>query len=357
VPDYSFIGAADEVTLDIETVAAFASGISNIFVYEATNTTQAWIDDWTQIANDDKAKVVSCSFGEPEGDSATIVFDDQIFQQMATQGQSVFVAAGDNGAFDAGDSTLAVDEPASQPLATAVGISKLTTGAGGAYASESASLEGGGGISAAFLIPFYQKAAAAAAVSAAQVSTTMRNVPDVVLTADPSTAYAFYVNGSWVGFWGSSISAPIWASFISCVNQALGKIGPIGLTNAALYTIAQGGNYANDFHDVSTGNNGFYTALPEFDDASGLGSFNGLNLYNDLVGLGVHYGDINADGQVTVFDAFLVAENVVGLITLPPAQLQAAMVSSTTETSPSIFDAYLIAQYSVGLITKFPVQT
>ena len=46
---------------------------------------------------------------------------------MAAQGQAVFVAAGDNGAYDAGGTTLAVDEPASQPYATAVGISMLTT--------------------------------------------------------------------------------------------------------------------------------------------------------------------------------------------------------------------------------------
>src|SRR5208282_5904414 len=67
-PDYSS-GGADEVTLDIELVAAFAPGSSDIFVYEAPNTTQSWIDEWTQIVTDDKAKVISCSWGEPEMDS------------------------------------------------------------------------------------------------------------------------------------------------------------------------------------------------------------------------------------------------------------------------------------------------
>jgi len=38
---------------------------------------------------------------------------------MAAQGQSLFAAAGDSGAYDAGgDTTPAVDDPASQPYVT-----------------------------------------------------------------------------------------------------------------------------------------------------------------------------------------------------------------------------------------------
>ena len=282
-PDYGSNGGADEVTLDIELVAAFAPGSSNIYVYEASNTTQSWIDEWTQIASDDKAKVISCSWGEPELDSPTISFDNTIFQEMAAQGQSVFVAAGDSGAYCAGGRTLCVDEPASQPYATAVGISKLTTGSGSTYSSESASVYGGGGASAIWPIPSYQTPLASQAVAAAKVSTTMRNIPDVVLTADASTAYAFYIEGAWYGYYGSSLSSPIWASFISRVNQGLGASAPIGSVNTALYQLAQTSSYTNDFHDITTGNNGYYQAEAGFDDAAGLGSFNGLNLYNDLV--------------------------------------------------------------------------
>ena len=217
-------------------------------------------------------------------DSPTINFDNLIFEQMAAQGQAVFVAAGDNGAYDAGgNSILAVDEPASQPYATAVGISKLAINANGTYKSESASVYGGGGVSAYWTIPSYQTAVAAQAVAAAKVSTTMRNMPDVVLTADSSTPYAFYIDGSWYGYFGSSLSSPIWASFISRVNQGLGTNAPIGSVNSALYQLAQTSGYANDFHDIISGNNGYYPAEGGFDDATGLGSFNGQNLYNDLV--------------------------------------------------------------------------
>ncbi len=44
VPNYGSNGGADEVTLDIELVAAFAPGSSNILVYEASNTSTGWID-------------------------------------------------------------------------------------------------------------------------------------------------------------------------------------------------------------------------------------------------------------------------------------------------------------------------
>jgi len=284
VPNYGRNGGAAEVTLDIEVVAAFAPGSGDIFVYEAPNTTQSWIDEWNKIAADNKAKVISCSWGLPEKYSATLSFDNQIFGQMAAQGQAVFVAAGDKGAFDAGGKTLSVDEPASQPYATAVGISTLTMNSDFTYNSETASVYGGGGVSAYWSIPSYQITLAKQAVPAAMVSTTMRNLPDVVLTADASTAYAFYINGSWGGWYGSSISSPIWASFISRVNQGLGANAPIGSVNSALYQLAQtSSSYANDFHDITTGNNGYYPAEPVFDDATGPGSFNGFNLYNDLV--------------------------------------------------------------------------
>jgi subtilase family serine protease len=282
VPDYNNFGGAYEVTLDIEILTGFAPG-SNIMVYEAANTTQSWIDEWSRIASDNKAKAVSCSWGEPEIDSPTLNFDNTIFQQMASQGQAVFVAAGDSGAFDAGGSTLAVDEPASQPFVTAVGISKLTFNSNETYGSESASVYGGGGHSVFFSIPPYQITMASHAQAAAKVSQTMRNLPDVALTADAATGYAFYIKNSWGGFYGSSISAPIWASFLSLVNQGLGSSGPLGFANPWLYQTAQNSaNYANDFHDIATGNNGYYPAMTGFDDAVGLGSFNGLNLYNAL---------------------------------------------------------------------------
>jgi len=286
-PDYC-CSDADETPLDIEMVTAFAPG-SNILVYEANpSSNTSWIDTWTRIATDDIAKVVSCSWGGPEISQGPrdLSFDHMIFSQMAAQGQAVFVAAGDSGAYDVGgvgSTLLAVDEPGSEPHVTDVGISKLATNSSFTYESETASPGGGGGVSAIWSIPSYQTTAASQAAPAAMVSTTMRNVPDVVMNADFNASYAYYVKGTWTRGSGSSISAPIWASFVALVNQGLGSSGPLGFANPALYRIAQSSSYANDFHDITTGNNLYYPAEPGFDDATGLGSFNGLNLYNDLV--------------------------------------------------------------------------
>ena len=276
-------GGSAEVTLDIQLLAAFAPGASKILVYEAKNTTQGWIDEWSRIASDNQAKVVSCSWGISESYSSTINFDNAIFMQMAAQGQAVFAASGDCGARDTcSGRKLSVDEPADQPYGTGVGISKVSLNSNGTYSTEAASYYSGGGISRYFLIPLYQKNM----ISKFSLgSTTMRNVPDIALTADISTAYAFYINGKWGGYWGSSISAPIWAAFLSRVNQGRANAGRpvIGFANPALYQIAKSSDYANDFHDVVTGNNGYYPAVSGYDDATGLGSFNGSQLFNALV--------------------------------------------------------------------------
>ena len=142
-------------------------------------------------------------------------------------------------------------------------------------------------------IPSYQTTAAANASSSAMVSTVWRNVPDVVLTADPATPYLIYDSYSctppqcWYESFGSSAASPLWAAFMARVNQGRvdAGIGVIGYLNPVIYQLAQGSNYTNYFHDITSGTNSYYPAESGFNDAAGLGSFNGWNLYNDLIGL------------------------------------------------------------------------
>src|SRR5439155_130329 len=79
------------------------------------------------MANDNVARQLSCSWGGGSADAAA----EQIFQQMAAQGQSFFNAAGDSDAF-----TGAIPFPSDSPNITQVGGTTLTTGAGGSYSSE-----------------------------------------------------------------------------------------------------------------------------------------------------------------------------------------------------------------------------
>jgi subtilase family serine protease len=86
-----------EVTLDIELAVGMAPGLSKILVYEGPNTDSGLIDTYSRIATDNLANEVSSSWGEAENEmsAGTMNSENTIFQEMATQGQSVYAAAGD----------------------------------------------------------------------------------------------------------------------------------------------------------------------------------------------------------------------------------------------------------------------
>ena len=287
---------AGEVTLDIELQAALAPSASKIIVYEAPNSSAGVVDAYNKIATDNLAKSISTSWGEAENSAGASIrnAENTAFKQMAAQGQSIFAASGDSGAYD-DKSTISVDDPASQPYMTGVGGTSLTTaGPGGAYSSEKtwnggsiANGAGGGGISTVWTIPSYQSGVAGSAAS--KGSTTMRNVPDVSLDADPNTGYAIYFGGAWNIYGGTSCAAPLWSAFTALVNQqrAANGLATLGFANPPLYTVSQGANYAADFHDIADGStNLFYPAVTGYDDATGIGTFNGATLLADLSGGG-----------------------------------------------------------------------
>ncbi len=284
---------AGEVTLDIDLQIALAPGVTKVLVYEGPNSSAGVIDTYNRIATDNIAKSVSTSWGlaEKSNSASALQSENTIFKQMAAQGQSIFAASGDSGAYDNG-STLSVDDPASQPYVTGVGGTKLTTaGAGGAYSTETtwnggsiANGGGGGGISTVWTLPSYQTGFGSAASKA---STTMRNVPDVSLEADPNNGYIIYLKGAGQIIGGTSCAAPLWSAFAALVNQqrvAAGK-ATLGLANTLLYSLAGGANYAADFHDIADNStNLYYPAVAGYDLATGLGTFNGANLLADLSG-------------------------------------------------------------------------
>ena len=287
-------GGAGEVTLDIELQIAMAPGATKVIIYEGPNSSAGVVDTYNRIATDNLAKQISTSWGLQElGSSASEKnSENTIYQQMAAQGQTIYAASGDSGAYDDG-STLSVDDPASQPFMTGVGGTTLTTnGAGGTYKSEKtwnggsiANGGGGGGISAFWNIPSYQTGVIS---TASKGSTTKRNVPDVSLNSDPNTGYSIYFQGGWVVYGGTSCAAPLWAGFTALVNQqrvANGKT-TLGDPHAALKTIGQGTGYATAFHDIADNStNLFYPAVASFDDATGWGTINGAGLITALSGV------------------------------------------------------------------------
>lgn len=283
-------GIDAEVTLDIELAIALAPK-SKIYVYEGPNSNQGVLNTYNKIATDNIAKQVSTSWGLGENlvNSQYLKAENAIFQQMAAQGQTIYAAAGDSGAFDDypnnSSEALVVDDPASQPYVVGVGGTTLSVNAStGAYESESVWNDGlgngasGGGVSKVWPIPSWQTNISSA------YSHSYRNVPDVALNADTNTGYAIYYDGQWQIYGGTSCAAPLWAAFTACVNQQLtANHKPVlGFANPTLYSIAKGSLYGSNFHDVLTGNNLYYHANKGYDNASGWGSFNGGHLFNTL---------------------------------------------------------------------------
>jgi hypothetical protein len=149
----------------------------------------------------------------------------------------------------------------------------------------------GGGISTYYAIPWWQTNVNPAA---AQGSATFRNIPDVALTGDGvDVCYTSGSSSVTNGMAGTSCAAPLWAGFCALLNQqSIASSGTtVGFINPAIYALATTTNYANCFHDITTGNNigtntaGLYYATNGYDLATGLGTPNGTNLINALAPL------------------------------------------------------------------------
>ena len=262
-------GGSIEVTLDIMMAAYMAPGLSSIIVYQGSNVN----DVLNRMATDNLAKQLSSSWLY-----ATDATTEQIFKQMIAQGQSFFQASGDSGGYPGW-----VMSPADDPYITVVGgTSLITAGPGGPWQSETTWRGSGGGISAQWPIPSYQKSVNMAAIGG---STTMRNVPDVALTAD-TQIYLIQSNGQAVVVGGTSAATPLWAGFMALTNQQAAANGnpPVGFLNPLIYRIGSGPSLQTDMHDITTGTNGFFAAVAGYDLATGWGSPAGQGLINDLSG-------------------------------------------------------------------------
>ncbi len=307
-------GGNVEVCLDIEMVLAMSPGVSKIYVYEAPNPSP-WVDLLSAMAANTTVNQFSCSWGGGPPDAAA----EQIFQQMALQGQSFFDASGDSCAFVPG--TNSVTFPADSTNITQVGGTTLTTGANAAYASEKVwnwgpgqdGVGSCGGISPNYGIPYWQTNISMAANHG---STTMRNIPDVALTADNVYITADGGGSGTVG--GTSCAAPLWAAFTALVNQqgAYTSRPSVGFLNPSLYSIART-NYSACFNDTTNGNNYWsgsltnFRAVPGYDLCTGLGTPKGMNLINTLAPLPVWIGGTNTSGPYN--DNFLNAAPISGV--------------------------------------------
>ncbi len=271
-----------EATLDVEMVVAMAPGVSKIVVYRAPYDSIPTV--LNEMANptqgEPQPSQLSTSFAINYGANAS---NEQIFQQMALQGQSFFAASGDFGAYGL-NSRSGDFPPGDSEFVTSVGGTVLTTsGPGGVWVSETAWSSSGGGYGW-FPLPSWQIAIGTATNAA---STTLRNCPDVSAVA---TNIEIARLGGFTGVAGTSASAPLWAGFTALINQqaAANGLARVGFLNPALYALGFSAQHTSAFHDITSGSNANGNVGPNFvagtgyDLVTGWGTPKGINLINAL---------------------------------------------------------------------------
>jgi len=290
-----------ETTLDVEQSGGIAPG-ANIVVYQAPNTNQGFVDLFAAAVEANSADSISTSWGfwewyqnlenSPVTDPITgqTVGMTQAFHELfvraAIQGQSLFAASGDGGAYDINNDfgctppscslTLSVDNPASDPAITAAGgttlagtqeyclnaactppvytvnipnervwgwdyLDGLCTALGYPDPISCGIFPGGsgGGVSIIFEKPFYQYLIAGTQhsrpgqnwiiggqlVYALPGNYPGRNVPDISFNADPNTGYLIFYTSEPSGVFGVE---PYWGGTSFVAPQLNGVTALLG---------------------------------------------------------------------------------------------------------------------------------
>jgi kumamolisin len=269
-----------EQTLDMTQALGMAPGLASLVMYIGSTDT-AIISAMT--THSPLPTTIGCSWGWTPADPSTL---NPFFQKMSAQGQNFFAASGDSSTWSASNEAW----PADNAFVVSVGGTDLTTAsAGGAWKSETAWVDSGGGISPdGIAIPSWQQLSGVIN-SSNRGSTTLRNGPDVSANAN----FTFYTCADQTtcqanSFGGTSFAAPMWAGYIALVNQQLVADGQptIGFINPTIYSENVTSEYATDFHDITSGTSGSFSAVTGYDLVTGWGSPNGTGLINTLTGGG-----------------------------------------------------------------------
>ena len=328
-------GTIIEVDLDIDAILGLNPSVKVIHVYVADYLdnipfSTGLVDTFDAVATNKTAQTLSVSYGidEVQQGATAIANEGDALLECQTAGVTVLVSAGDDGAYgrtgtNTNPATLNAPDPGSQPLVTCVGGTSLTTSSTQQYVGEvvwndlsTGHGATGGGVSSYWALPTFQPSAL---VTPNGGSGTNRNVPDVAAVADPFTGYAVYTAsaGGWIEVGGTSLSAPVWAGYISILNAGLqyldGVTTPrVGYFNPHLYK-ALGNHYspAGSLYPILSGSNGDaakygtagYNAGPNYNNCTGLGSLWGPAGYEVVLYSGAGKGKPSAPSSITVTPA------------------------------------------------------
>jgi subtilase family serine protease len=250
-----------EISLDVEWAHAIAPGANLVLVEANTNNFSDLLTAVNYAKSLTGVSVISMSWGS--GEYGTETGTDSYFVSPSGHTGITFIAStGDSG------SSGAPQYPSVSSNVLAVGGTQLTLDSSGNYSSEIGWNGSGGGVSAYESQPSYQN-------GVVTQSSTRRTVPDVAYDASSSSAFAVYdtyLNSGWLAVYGTSAGAPQWSALIAIADQGRAAAGQGTLDGSSqtlpkLYQLPQ-----SDFHDITSGSNGGYSAGPGYDLVTGRGS-------------------------------------------------------------------------------------
>jgi hypothetical protein len=250
-----------EACLDVEWAHAVAPRAKIVLVEANSASLTDLLTAVNYARNLSGVSVVSMSWGAGEF-SGESTYDSYFSTPAGHAGVSFVASSGDSG------SAGAPEWPSIASTVLAVGGTQLATDASGNYVGETAWSGSGGGISAYESRPSFQK-------GVVTQSTTRRTVPDVAYDGSggsPFAVYDSYGYSGWVRVYGTSAGAPQWAGLVAIADQGRALAGKSSLDGAtqtlsAIYQLP-----SSDFHDVTSGNNGGYSAGAGYDLVTGRGS-------------------------------------------------------------------------------------
>jgi subtilase family serine protease len=266
-----------EQTLDMTQAISMAPGLSSLVMYVGSTDTAIF---GAMTTHNPLPTTIGVSWVWSPVDPTTL---DPYFERAVVQGQTILQAAGDWGNWSSTNN----DWPADNAYVVSVGGTDLTTAsAGGAWKSETVWAPTGGGISANNIpIPSWQQLPGVIN-SSNKGSTVYRNGPDISANSN----FTFYVCADQTTcsaneYGGTSFAAPMWAGYFALVNQQLAATGgsTVGFINPTIYALGVSSSYGADFHDITSGTCGTYSAVPGYDLCTGWGSPN-AGLINALAG-------------------------------------------------------------------------
>lgn len=326
VPPYNaknpdMVDAAGETTSDVEAAHAIAPGASILLVETPAAETLTgggfpqFVAAENYVVSRDLGDVISQSFGIPEQNFPSRAAVAKLrYAYLSAHRHHVTVLAATNdfgvtGPTKAGGrfrTHPVVDWPASDPLVTAVGGTRLRlTAQGRRISPDSAWNEsgravvaryagalpwaGGGGRSAIFTRPAYQDPVRA-------VVGNRRGLPDVALSASFSGASLSFESftgapGTWRPAAGTSVATPYFAGLVAIADQALHT--RLGLINPLLYRLEQaraaglvavtrGSNTVRFIQNGKTVTVSGYRAAPRYNLATGVGTIDAARFIQDL---------------------------------------------------------------------------